>query len=382
MINLIDVEARPTEIMTEIMTEPMMSDDACWQAVRARDARYDGAFVTCVLTTGIYCRPSCPARAAKRENVIFLRGPQEAEAAGFRACKRCRPEAVSYEAEMVERVCRYIETNLGCDVSLQALGTHVGYSPYHLQRVFKRVLGVSPRQYAEAARLGRLKTELKEAGNVMDAIYNAGFNSSSAVYDGTTTRALGMDPSTYRRGGAGVKIGYTIVDSPLGRLLIAATDCGIAGLSFADTDATLETYLREEFPNAEVYHDDLKLRSWVEGVLDVLDGEGPTVELPLDVRATAFQWRVWDALRAIPRGETRSYGQIARALGKPTAARAVARACATNPVALIIPCHRVVREDGGMGGYRWGLKRKEALLAAERGQLSVVSHQVSAKRKS
>lgn len=358
MIDWIAVETRPTE---------MLSDDACWQAIRARDARYDGVFVTCVLTTGIYCRPSCPARAAKRENVIFLRSPQEAEAAGFRACKRCRPEAVSYEAEMVERVCRYIEANLGCDVSLQALGTHAGYSPSHLQRVFKRVLGVSPRQYAEAARLGRFKAELKEAGNVTDAIYSAGFNSSSAVYGGTPARALGMDPSTYRRGGAGVQIGYTMVDSPLGRLLIAATPCGIAGLSFADTDAELESYLRGEFPNADLYRDDVSFGAWVEGVQEALRGEGPTVELPLDVRATAFQWRVWDALRAIPRGETRSYGEIARALGKPTAARAVARACATNRVAVIIPCHRVVREDGGMGGYRWGIKRKKALLAAESG---------------
>lgn len=341
----------------------MVSDDICWQAALARDARYDGVFVLAVHTTGIYCRPSCPARKPNRENVSFYEDNAAAESAGFRACKRCRPQLVSADAEMVEKVCRYIEANPGDDLSLAALGTAVGYSPYHLQRVFKRVLGISPRQYAEAARTDGLKTALRQELSVTDAVYSAGFNSSSTVYD--RANGLGMEPRTYQRGGRGMTIGYTIADSMLGRLLIAATHGGVSAISIGDRDEQLVRDLHAEFPNAVIQRDDETLGGWVSAVLAQLDGE-PHTELPLDVQATAFQRRVYTALLAIPRGETRSYSAIARDLGEPHAARAVARACATNRLALVIPCHRVVREDGGMGGYRWGVTRKEALLKHER----------------
>jgi len=343
-----------------------LSDDVRWRAMVERDARYDGQFVCAVTSTGIYCRPSCPARKPRREHVVFYPDAEAAEAAGYRPCKRCRPQAVAHEAEVVERVCRYIEAHLDRPLTLAALGREAGYSPYHLQRVFKRVAGLSPRQYVEAARVGRFKAQLKQAGTVADALYDAGFNSPSVIYDGAPASALGMSPATYRRGGAGQRIGYTIVDSSLGRLLVAATDRGVACVFLGDADDVLAQALREEFPAADLIRDDDGFRPWVEAILARLEGEEPHADLPLDVRATAFQWRVWQELQRIPAGETRSYREIAAALGQPNAARAVARACATNPVAVVIPCHRVVRGDGGMGGYRWGINRKRALLERER----------------
>lgn len=349
--------------MTATATLP--DDETCWQAMLERDARYDGAFVSAIATTGIYCRPSCPARKPLRRNVRFFRDPAEAEAAGFRPCKRCQPQTVAHEAEVVARVCRYIEANLDGPLTLAALGDHVGYSPYHLQRVFKRALGISPRQYADAARVRRLKDELKQANRVTDAVLDAGFASSSAVYGGAGA-ALGMNPSAYRRGGRGLTVTYTIADSGLGRLLVAATPTGVAAVFVSDDDATLHASVRQEFPEAEVRYEQGAFGDWVRAVVALLDGELPHAELPLDVQATAFQWRVWQELRRIPRGETRTYSDIARAIGQPTAARAVARACATNPAAVVIPCHRVVREDGGLGGYRWGLDVKTALLERER----------------
>jgi AraC family transcriptional regulator of adaptative response/methylated-DNA-[protein]-cysteine methyltransferase len=266
--------------------------------------------------------------------------------------------------ELVHRTCRYIETNLEGSLTLAALGAHAGVSPAHLQRLFKRVTGISPRQYADACRLGVLKERLKERRTVTMALYEAGYGSSSRLYERAATQ-LGMTPATYGRGGRHTSIRYAVGDCPLGRLLLAATDRGICALYLGDRDGPLEEALGREFPAAERRRED-GLRDWLAQLLDHLEGRRPHLELPLDVQATAFQWRVWQELRAIPYGSTRTYTQIAERLGQPTAARAVARACATNPVSVVIPCHRVVRGDGSLGGYRWGLARKRALLDQEK----------------
>lgn len=342
-----------------------------WQAVQSRDAGFDGAFVFAVRSTGIYCRPSCPARRPRREQVIFFSLPEAAKQAGFRACRRCHPEKANAgdpQVELAQRVCRYIEAHLDDSLeeplTLAVLGAQMGVSQYHLQRVFKRIMGITPRQYAEACRLGQLKTRLKGGESVTSAMYNVGYGSSSRLYERAPAQ-LGMTPATYRRGGRGMHINYTVVNCPLGRLLVAATERGICAVSLGDSDATLEAVLLSEYPAAEIRRDSRVLDEWVDILLRHLSGQQPHLDLPLDIQATAFQWRVWEELRAIPYGRTRSYSEIARAMGRPTAVRAVARACATNPVALVIPCHRVVREDNAFGGYRWGLERKRALLAQE-----------------
>lgn len=344
-----------------------MLEEKYWQAVLTRDTRSDGTFVYAVRSTGIYCNPSCSARRPRREQVVFFPQPEAAEQAGFRACKRCRPQEASvYElqAEMVQHACRYIETHLEGPLTLEALGKEVSVSPYHLQRVFKRIMGITPHQYAQAYRLGQLKQQLKEGETVTTALYNTGFGSSSRLYEQAPAQ-LGMTPATYRRGGKSTHIGYTIVDCPLGRLLIAATEKGICAICLGDSDADLEAALFSEYPAAEIQRDGVELSQWVNTLLSHLSGQQPQLDLPIDVQATAFQWRVWESLRAIPYGSTRSYGEIAQDLGDPKAARAVARACATNPVAIVVPCHRIVREDGSLGGYRWGLERKQQLLAQE-----------------
>jgi AraC family transcriptional regulator of adaptative response/methylated-DNA-[protein]-cysteine methyltransferase len=341
--------------------------EQCWRAVLARDSRCDGTFVYAVASTGIYCRPSCPARRPRRDQVRFFATPEAAAQAGFRPCRRCRPDEVhaqNAQAELVQTVCRYIEANLDGTLTLEALGAHANVSPHHLQRTFKRVTGISPRQYAEACRLGSLKAHLREGQAVTHALYEAGYGSSSRLYERAADQ-IGMTPATYRKGGQGMHVGYTIVDCPLGRLLVAATERGICAVSLGDADATLELALREEYPAAEIYRDDAGFAPWVQSILDYLSGAQPHLDLPLDVRATAFQWRVWEALRKIPYGSTRTYGEIACDLGQPTATRAVARACATNPVSLVVPCHRVVGADGSLRGYRWGVERKRALLEQE-----------------
>ncbi|MBI3962730.1 MAG: methylated-DNA--[protein]-cysteine S-methyltransferase, partial [Deinococcus sp.] len=266
--------------------------------------------------------------------------------------------------ELVQQACRYI-ANLEGPLTLGALSTRLGISPYHLHRTFKRIMGITPRQYAEACRLGRLKAQLKGGAAVTTALYDAGYGSSSRLYE-RAPEQLGMTPAAYRRGGQGMRISYTIVDCPLGRLLVAATARGICAVSLGDSDRALEAALGSEYPAAEIQQDRTGLSQWVSTLLNHLSGKQPHLDLPLDVQATAFQWQVWKKLRAIPYGSTCSYGEIAQALGQPTAARAVARACATNPVALVIPCQRAVREDGSLGGYRWGLERKQALLTQER----------------
>jgi AraC family transcriptional regulator of adaptative response/methylated-DNA-[protein]-cysteine methyltransferase len=273
-------------------------------------------------------------------------------------------KATETQVAIVQQACRYIETHLEEPLTLATLAAQVGHSPGHLQRMFKRVTGISPREYADACRLGRLKTRLKERKTVTTAMYEAGYGSSSRLYERAAAQ-LGMTPGTYQRGGRGMSLRYTVTDCPLGRLLLAATERGISAVYLGDRDSPLEEALQREYPAAEMTRDDTGLGEWLGDLLEHLAGRRPHLDLPLDVQATAFQRRVWQELQAIPYGQTRSYSEIAQQIGRPKAARAVARACATNPVSVVIPCHRVVREDGGLGGYRWGLERKEKLLGQE-----------------
>ncbi len=345
----------------------MQQEDRYWQAVLTRDNTSDGAFVYAVRSTGIYCNPSCPSRKPQREQVLFFTQPEAAAKAGFRACRRCHPgepSLLANQVELVQQACRYIESHLEGPITLAIIGEQVHLSPYYLQRVFKRVMGITPRQYAEAYRLGQLKTQLKDSNSITRALYEVGFSSSSRLYERTPAQ-LGMTPTVYRRGGKGMNINYTIVNCSLGRLLVAATEKGVCAVSLGDSDTTLESTLISEYPSAQIHRDDHQLGQWVNALLNYLNGEQPHLDLPVDVQATAFQWRVWEALQDIPYGSTRSYREVAQAIGKPGATRAVATACATNPVALIIPCHRVVRENGDSGGYRWGKERKQRLLAKE-----------------
>jgi AraC family transcriptional regulator of adaptative response/methylated-DNA-[protein]-cysteine methyltransferase len=343
-----------------------IDDGAAWEAVQARDAQLDGRLVYAVSSTGIYCRPSCPSRRPRRENVAFFPTPDDAEAAGYRECRRCRPRRArpSPAAESVRRAREHLDAHPEESVTLEQLGRVAAMSPHHLQRVFKRLVGVSPREYAAARRAERLRERLREGESVSRAGFGAGYGSGSRLYEEGAAR-LGMTPAAYRRGGRGVRIRYTLVPSPLGRLLVAATERGVCSVALGDTDAELEDRLRREFPGAELEPAGGELDDWARAVADAAAGHAPAPELPLDLHATAFQLRVWRALREIPRGTTRSYGEIAAAIGSPGAARAVGRACAGNPVALVIPCHRAVRGDGAHGGYRWGAERKQRILEAE-----------------
>jgi len=351
-------------------TAPSAPDDLRWNAVVARDPARDGEFVFAVSSTGVYCRPSCAARRPRRENVQFFLRPEEAEQAGYRACLRCRPKSLGGNAasDGVKAICRFIEQRLDEPLSLARLGREFHQSPFHLQRRFKAVLGITPREYADSCRLRLLKRNLQAGDSVTRAMYDAGYGSSSRLYERTASQ-LGMTPDKYRRGAIAATIRYTCADSPLGRMLIAATDRGICAIQFARTEGELIEGLKREFPFAVRKSDNNGLASWVGALLRHMRGKDRDKDanssLPLDIRATAFQRRVWRYLQSIPFGATRSYSQVAKAVGKPRAARAVARACATNPVAVAIPCHRVIREDGGMGGYRWGIERKKALLEME-----------------
>ena len=344
-----------------------MNEEQQWGAVLARDGASDGQFVYAVLSTGIFCRPSCPSRRPRREQVRFFTQSEAAERAGFRPCLRCEPtlpHPQGAHARIAEQVCRYIDDHPDAPLTLAALGAAVGLSPAHLQRSFKRAMGISPRQYAAARRVEGLKAQLRDGQDVTGALYEVGYGSSSRLYEHANAR-LGMTPAAYRRRGAEMEIDFTIVDGPLGRMLIAATARGVCAVSLGDDDATLEQALRDEYPAAQITRDDAALRPWVEPVLARINGPGPHPDLPLDVQASAFQQRVWGELRAIPWGSTRSYSEVAQALGQPTATRAVARACATNPVAVVNPCHRVVAAGGALSGYRWGVERKRALLERE-----------------
>jgi AraC family transcriptional regulator of adaptative response/methylated-DNA-[protein]-cysteine methyltransferase len=342
------------------------ADEARWRQVVARDPRADGRFVFGVRTTGIYCRPSCPARRPLRARVAFFATPDAAESGGFRACRRCHPRAAEPpRAAWVRRIARLIEQAPERPPSLARLAAAAGVGPHHLQRAFKRATGLSPRQYAEALRLGRLRRALRGGAALETAAHEAGFGSPSRAH-ARATRALGMTPGAYRRGGEGMDIAYSIVDSPLGRLLVAATDKGVSAVYVAGDDRRLERELRNEYPRAALRRDDAAIAPRARPILDHLAGRGLTLDLPTDVQATDFQQRVWQELRRIPAGETRTYGEVARAIRRPTATRAVARACATNPVAIVVPCHRVVGANGKLTGYRWGLDRKKHLLDVER----------------
>ncbi|TMC67368.1 MAG: methylated-DNA--[protein]-cysteine S-methyltransferase [Chloroflexi bacterium] len=335
-----------------------MSPTERWQAVMARDRRFDGAFVYAVRSTGIYCRPSCASRRPRRTQVTFFPIPEAAEREGFRACRRCHPADANGRdplGALVREACRAIDAG----------ATPPGDSR-KVARAFKRILGITPRAYAEARRVARFKQELKRRKQVSPALYEAGYGSTSRVYE-RTHEQLGMTPATYARGGTGVEVVFVTVPSALGRLLVAATDRGVCRVMLGDDAAKLEADLRAEFDAAHVREEKGgKLEGYVAAILSYLEGTEPHLDLPLDIRATAFQRRVWQELRHIPFGETRTYAEVAKAIGQPQATRAVARACATNPAALVIPCHRVVRADGKVDGYRWGLERKKTLLEMEK----------------
>lgn len=345
------------------------TNDQRWEALVRRDPQSDGAFFYAVKTTGVYCRPICSARLPKRGNVEFFPGWADAERAGYRACRRCRPQQPTHPSlvsEAMARACRII-AEAEESPSLQDLASAAGFSPFHFQRLFKRAVGVTPKAYAVACRARRFKENLREDRTVTRAMYEAGFGSSSRCYEKAATH-LGMTPSQYRQGGVGQRIRHAIVRCDLGWVLVAATERGICAIEFDDSQDRLRDRLAERFPAAELRADDPEFAEWVERVLAALDRPARNIDLPLDVRGTAFQRQVWQALQAIPAGSTATYAEIAGKIGKPSAARAVARACATNPVAVLVPCHRVVRGDGGLGGYRWDLRRKRALLEREAAQ--------------
>ena len=346
------------------MTEQAL---ARWQAVTSRDRSADGAFVYAVTSTRIYCRPSCPSRKPARSRVAFFDTPVDAEQHGFRPCKRCHPRDLALAdpwIEKIRRACVYL-ANVEGNPSLVALARRVGSSPYHFQRNFKRIVGVSPREFADASRLKKMKRQLRNGIDVTTAVLEAGYGSSSRFYE-RAGRQLGMTPSRYKGGGLDAKIWYAIVESPFGKLLVARTERGVCAIRFGETARELRRGLAAEFHAASIHPDRDRLGAWTSQTIEHLAGRLPRLDLPLDIRATAFQRQVWSALAEIPRGETRSYADIARAVGRPGAHRAVARACATNPVALAVPCHRVVPAAGGVGGYRWGSERKRRLLKAER----------------
>jgi AraC family transcriptional regulator, regulatory protein of adaptative response / methylated-DNA-[protein]-cysteine methyltransferase len=346
----------------ERMDEIMM-----WQAVLNRDAARDGGFVYAVRSTGIYCRPSCPSRRPARRQVTFFSQPEAAEQAGFRPCKRCCPgeaTAGDPQVDLARVVCDYIDRHVDGDVTLAALGRSFNTSPHHLQRTFKRVVGVSPQEYAETCRMARLRASLQAGEDISGTAYGVGFGSISRVYSKANGQ-LGMTPHTYRIGGFGMHIRYALTDCPLGRLLVAATGRGICAVKLGDADVELEQLLEDEFRHAIRSRDDAGLGAWVTAIVAYLEGSNPHLELPLDVQATAFQRQVWQALQRIPYGETRTYSEVAALIGRPSAVRAVAHACAQNPVALVVPCHRVLRKGGELGGYRWGLARKAELLRRE-----------------
>jgi AraC family transcriptional regulator of adaptative response/methylated-DNA-[protein]-cysteine methyltransferase len=358
------------------MTQPMQFEERefwkarYWQAVVNREPEMDGAVYYAVLSTGVYCRPSCASRKPRRDNVVFFPRGEDAEKAGFRPCLRCRPDQAARNGrfELTVDVCRYLEAHAEEPVRLATLGRELGFSPFHIQRTFRALLGVTPRQWAEQRKLERFKERVRGGGSVTEALYEAGYGSSSRLYEQGSSR-LGMTPAAYGKGGAGLAIEYTVADCELGKVLVAATGRGVCAIRFGDSDQALETGLPQEFPRARIERNDAGLELYAGAVQRLIAGSEEAI--PLDIRATAFQRRVWDALQRIPRGQTRSYAQVAAEVGNARATRAVARACAANPVAVAIPCHRVVPSTGQVGGYRWGADRKRRLLEAERASAKV-----------
>ena len=342
--------------------------DLRWKALASRDAAADGTFIYAVTSTGVYCRPSCPSRRPRADRVRFFDTTAEARQAGFRACKRCRPDLVGFTQpgiEAVRRASAYLATHADQTVTLDHLARVAAMSPHHLQRRFKAIVGLSPREFQSAVRAGRLRTSLRDGRDITTAIYEAGYGSPSRVYEAAPT-GKGMSLSNYRRGGAGMRINYSTIASPIGHVLIAATDNGVCAVKIGGNAPALIDELEREYPAAEIASNQKPRSEWVKAIAKHLRGDEPALDLPIDVRATAFQWKVWRALQRIPYGETRAYAEVAKAIGKPRAVRAVARACATNPVALVVPCHRVVPTAGGVGGYRWGSDCKERLLSGEK----------------
>jgi AraC family transcriptional regulator, regulatory protein of adaptative response / methylated-DNA-[protein]-cysteine methyltransferase len=359
---------RTKRIHQTTSTIPASAAAKYWRATLARDPRADGQFVLAVKSTHIYCRPSCPARRPLRQNVEFFRTGGEAERRGFRACRRCKPNEVAGPIALVEAAAReLLATGKDADESVRfgKLAAKLGSTPATLRRAFLQVTGLRPRELGEAFRLARFKKLLRSGKGITDALYETGYGSSSRVYERSNAQ-LGMTPATYRRGGKGMKIGYSIAKSQLGKVLVAATERGVSAVYLGDAEAGLLKELRDEYPRAELSQAGGEFDKWVKEIVERVEGKPPRVELPLDLQATAFQRRVWQELQQIPRGTTRTYTQVAKALGNPKAVRAVARACATNPVSIVVPCHRVIREDGTLAGYRWGLSRKEQLLESER----------------
>ncbi len=357
--------------MLTVMPQPAHAKAALpletmWDAVRQRDPAYDGVLYVAVRTTGVYCRPSCKSRPPKRENVSFFASAAEAERGGYRACKRCRPERFGEpdpQVEAVRRACERIAASEEAP-SLDDLARGASLSPFHFHRVFKKVTGVTPKAYAAETRARRAAEGLKTARTVTEAIYDAGYNSSSRFYAHSTTR-LGMTPTAARRGGEGVVIHFAVGEASLGSVLVAATEMGVCAIMLGDDPDALVQDLERRFPRAKLVGGDSGFERTVAAVVGLVEAPGQNLDLPLDIRGTAFQQKVWQALRAIPAGRTASYAEIANAVGLPKAVRAVAQACAANPLAIAIPCHRVVRSDGGLSGYRWGVERKRKLLDRE-----------------
>ena len=340
--------------------------DPRWMAVIARDSNADGHFYYSVKTTGVYCRPSCAARPARPENVQFHATREEAERAGFRPCKRCKPDQPSLDEQhiaTITKICRFIE-NSETLPSLCELAAHAGLSPYYFHRVFKAVTGLTPKSYVAAHRARRFRNELGCSANITNAIYDAGFNSSSRFYE-KSNQVLGMKPSSYRAGGAGIIIRFAIGECSLGSILVASSERGVCAILLGNDPDALARELQDMFPKSNLVGGDRKYEQLVAEVIGFVENPAIGLDLPLDIRGTAFQQRVWQALGRIPAGSTASYTDIARMIGAPKSARAVAQACAANTLAVAIPCHRVVRNDGGLSGYRWGVERKRALLARE-----------------
>jgi len=353
-------------MLTDAMPIEKLDEEACWSAILERDDA-DGRFIFAVITTGVYCRPSCPARRPKRENLRLFRTPQAAKRAGFRPCKRCTPDEAASgrgQSEIVARLCRRIETAEEMP-ALAELAAEAGLSPFHLHRVFKRQTGVTPKAYMAQVRAGRLRDGLADAGSVTEAIYEAGYGSSSRFYE-KADAILGMEPRQYRAGGEGVRMAYAVERCWLGRVLIAFTERGVCAIQFGDGGDELLADLRKRFPKATIEAAGAESAGRVADALAAIETPQSAGDLPVEIIGTAFQQRIWSALRDIKPGETASYAEIAQRAGSPKSARAVAGACAANPVAVAIPCHRVIRADGDLSGYRWGVERKRKLLERER----------------
>ncbi|MDQ6767971.1 MAG: bifunctional DNA-binding transcriptional regulator/O6-methylguanine-DNA methyltransferase Ada [Candidatus Eremiobacteraeota bacterium] len=351
--------------MQLLQSNSTLNSDGRLAAVMARDRRADGAFVYGVTSTGIFCRPSCASRRPRRDRIALFASADKAREAGFRPCRRCQPESVAASTNIAQRICRYIDEQQDDAPTLGELSARFGLSPHHLARSFKAAIGMTPKAYGDLQRVERLKTRLQSGQSVTTALYSAGYGSSSRLYE-QGSALLGMKPSDYRRLGLGTSVTFTVVGTTLGKLLVASTERGICAVKLGDSSAALERALRHEYSAARVQRDDAGLTTVVGQIVRHIEAGAPLAQLATDVAATAFTRSVWKALAAIPSGQTRTYGQIAASIGRPTAARAVARACATNQLALIIPCHRVVPSSGGSGGYRWGAARKRTLLERER----------------